>query len=126
MEEQGSDMLLLRPGGAAVEYELKAAAGAAVDVGIEIFALGAEPETEHGGRVLVDGREIGRLPLLRSHGVDESHEVVIATELPAGSRRLRLETAVREGGLEASLRVKRVTVRRRTHAVHEGGDGGQA
>ncbi|TDJ76027.1 MAG: glycosyltransferase [Planctomycetota bacterium] len=121
VEEQGSDMLLLRPGGAAVEYDLAAAAGIEVDVGIEIFALAAEPETEHGGRVLVDGREIGRLPLLRAHGADELHKVVIATELPAGSRRLRLETAVREGGPEASLRVKRVTVRRRKDAPSVGG-----
>ena len=37
-------------------------------------ALAPEPLTEHGGRVLVGGREVARLPLRRANGADDLEE----------------------------------------------------
>ena len=118
VEEQAGDMLLLRPGGAAVEYELQALepiAGEAepVELAVGVYALAEEPLTEHGGRVLIDGAEVGRIPLFRAGGDDQLHEFTFPLQPSTRSRRLRLVTSIEQDGPEASLRVARVVVRAR-------------
>jgi glycosyltransferase involved in cell wall biosynthesis len=113
VEQQGAEMLLLRPGGAAVEYELGSLMPGPVQVVVDVLALGCEPDTEHGGRVLVDGLEVGRLELFRARGEDELRSNVFDVELPEDVRRLRVESAIAPGGPEATLRLTRVSVRTR-------------
>ncbi|MCP3919703.1 MAG: glycosyltransferase [bacterium] len=110
VDAQGADMLLIRPGGGAVEYDLLGIPGGSVEIAVDVFGLADEPTTEMGGRVLVDGEEVGRLPLWRSEGRDEVRTFTIQAELEAGARRLRVESAIEAGGPEACLRVKRVAV----------------
>ncbi|MDP6409019.1 MAG: glycosyltransferase [Planctomycetota bacterium] len=90
VEAQGTDLLLLRPGGA-VEYDLNGVGGGAGTLTVEVLALGSEPELQLGGRVLLDGREIGSLGPVRPGGSDTLSEEELALELPTGARRLRLE-----------------------------------
>lgn len=111
-EQQGADYLLMRPGGAMAEYDVGTIAGAAT-LTVEIFALGAEPHTEHGGRVLVGDHEVAALPLFRADGEDELRAFEFPLELAEGSS-LRFETRLAEGGPEATLRIAKVEVREAT------------
>ena len=118
VEEQDSDMLLLRPGGsAAVEYELQAVGAGQFEVAFDVCALGCEPMIAHGGRVFVDGQEIARLELFTPAGEDEIREVVVPVDLAAEARRLRVDLVFGDGADEAYLRLKRVTIRERARMV---------
>jgi len=103
-------MLLLRPGGAAVTYDLTGSGGGLRCLEIGVLALGSEPGVEMGGRVLVGGREVGSLPIFRSAGEDVLHRYRLEVELPEGAQRLRIETALSDGGPEAYLRIQHVRV----------------
>jgi len=114
VEEQDSDMLLLRPGGsAAVEYELQAVGAGQYEVAFDVYALSCEPTIAHGGRVFVDGEEVARLGLFTPEGEDEIRELVVPIDLDAEARRLRVDLVFGDGADEAYLRLKRVTVRER-------------
>jgi len=89
-EQQGAQMLLLRPGSAA-EYDLSAAAGGPRSLRVEQFALGAERTLELGLRVLVDGVEVGEIPAPIPAGADETFVHALELELAPQARVLRLE-----------------------------------
>ena len=110
VEQQGARYLLLRPGGAAVEYDLVAAGRGVREVELELFALGAEPGVELGGRVLVDGAEVHRIELFRAEGADRVRVETFGVEL-AGRSTLRIENALVAGGPEAFLRIAGLRVR---------------
>ncbi|HVS11454.1 MAG TPA: glycosyltransferase [Planctomycetota bacterium] len=109
VEPQGRDMLLLRPGGAWVEYDVSLAGPGLREVHIGVLALGGERSVPLAGRALLDGREIGRIEPFTGQGADETKSFTFAARFPAGARRLRLDT--RSGPGEAYLRVARVEVR---------------
>jgi hypothetical protein len=102
VDQQGDGLLLLRPG-AAVEYDISGSGGGTRRLRVEQLVLGAESSVVLGGRVLVDGLEVGRLELAVARGRDELVARELDLELPADARRLRLETAP-----GAHLRVQRV------------------
>ena len=91
VEVQGADMLLLRPGRSAVEYDISGAGGGARTLRIEQFALAVEKHVPLGARVLVDGREVGFLPLHEPARKDEVFANEFELELARGAKRLRIE-----------------------------------
>ena len=91
VEQQGADMLLLRPGRSAVEYDIRGAGGGARTLRIEQLALGVEKHMPLGARVLVDGHEVGLLPLREPNRCDEVFASEFALELARGATRLRIE-----------------------------------
>jgi glycosyltransferase involved in cell wall biosynthesis/GT2 family glycosyltransferase len=110
--QQGADLLLLRPGGGAAEYEVEGGGASALAVELEVLALGAEPGVELGGRVLLDGVELGRVPLFRANGRDETRRFAFESrEFRSARGVLRVECAIEAGGPEAHLRIARVRVR---------------
>jgi hypothetical protein len=111
VDAQGADMLLLRPGGGAVEYSLELAGAGRREIAIDVFALAAERRVELGGRVLVDGREIGRIAPFHSGGQDGARTFTFEVVLPPKPKRLSIECRTQENGRECFLRVKRVVVR---------------
>jgi len=91
-EPQGAQLLLLRPGPkTAAEYDLAGCGGGVREIVVRGLALGEERELVLGGRVLVDGEEIGELPDRRGGGLDEVCEDRFRVHLPARVRRLRVE-----------------------------------
>jgi glycosyltransferase involved in cell wall biosynthesis len=110
IDAQGADMLLLRPNGAAVEYDIEGAGGGPRVIQVEQLVLGSEPHVRLGGRVLVDGREVGRLPVSSAKGKDEVIRQELVVEIDASSKLLRFESfGARDGG-ETHLRIKRVSI----------------
>ena len=110
--EQGADWLLLTPGGGAVEYELSGTGGGRRELSLSVALLGVESESvEMGGRVLVDGVELGKIEPFFADGADEIREVCLDLEVPLGAERLRVECALSEGGPEAHLRLTAVELR---------------
>src|SRR6185295_18472443 len=91
VERQGADMILLRPGGAAVEYEIAASEAGARTIVIEQFAYGPEAEVVLGGRALVDGVEVGKFAPFHASGRDEVRQDTFSVDLATGRHRLRLE-----------------------------------
>ncbi|MAE29248.1 MAG: hypothetical protein CMJ87_09755 [Planctomycetes bacterium] len=110
VEEQGADMLLLRPGGGALEFELDGQLSGELELRVGIFALAAEANVEHGGRVLVDGIQLATLESVRGGDEDALLWQSLSLVLPAGAQRLRLECAVSDGGPEAHLRLKQLSL----------------
>jgi glycosyltransferase involved in cell wall biosynthesis len=110
VEVQGADMLLLRPDGAAVEYDIEGAGGGARVICVEQFVVGAESSVRLGGRVLVDDVEIGRIPITSARGKDEVVRHGLEVELDLRAKTLRLETLGKSDGGETYLRVQRVSV----------------
>ncbi len=114
VERQGADTALLRPGGAAVEYEIgtsgRGGEAGALRLVIEQIALGSEPGVVLGGRALVDGVEIGALEPFHASGSDEvrTHEFALA-DRPA-ARRLRLESSPVGAPAPTHLRIRRVAL----------------
>ena len=64
-----------------------------------------------GGRVLVDGVEVGKLEPFCASSADEVREVCLEIDLPRDARRLRIECALSEEGPEAHLRLASIEVR---------------
>ena len=110
VEPQGADMLLVRPGGGAVEYDVSAAAGGPRILRVEQLALAVEPKVLLGGRVLVDGREAGRLEPFAAKGRDERRTDEVALDLPAGAARVRIEPVSVFLRGDTHLRIARVAV----------------
>jgi hypothetical protein len=110
---QGADMLLLRPDGGAIEFELGRCGGGRREIDVHVFALGAEKRVALGGRVLVDGVEVGRIEPFQSEGADRLHNFSFTCEIPARARTLRIEAA--GGARKQFLRVQRVVVREAAH-----------
>ena len=111
-DEQGPDWLLLKPGGGAAEYELGGCGGGRRELALAVALLAAEEESvEMGGRVLVDGVEVGNLELFCASSADELREVCLEIDLPKDAERLRIECALSEGGPEAYLRLASIEVR---------------
>jgi hypothetical protein len=104
-------MLLLRPGGGAVEYELDGCGGGRRELALNVMLLAAEDSVEMGGRVLVDGVEVGSIEPFFADGVDEVVEVCLTLDLPADPELLRIECALSDGGPEAHLRLVSLEVR---------------
>ncbi len=112
VDEQGADMLLLRPGGAAVEYDLGDVGPGPREVRVDVQALAAESAVALGGRVLLDGEEIGAIDAFTAAGRDEVKSFRLPARFaPGGPWRLRIESALAGGGPEAHLRIRRVVVR---------------
>jgi len=115
VDRQGAELVLLRPGGAAIEFDVPGAdrdRGASVRV--DVLALGGEDGVELGGRVLWNGAELGGIAPFRAAGAaDELKSFTYALPPPqsGASGRLRIESALAPGGPEAFLRVARVVVR---------------
>jgi glycosyltransferase involved in cell wall biosynthesis len=108
--QQGADMLLLRPGGSAVEYDVALARGGRREIALEVRALGGERTVQLGGRVLLDGAELGRIAPFRSSGSDETRTFRFTASLGPSSERLRVEPVLPGGG-ECCLRIARVVLR---------------
>jgi hypothetical protein len=117
VEQQDADMLLLRPGGAAVEYEVGSLLPGPVDVVVDVRLMGGETAVPMAARLLVDGAEAGRVTDLVAGHEDAIHEWVVPCELPRDARRLRIQVSLEDGGDELFLRVKRVRVRTRPPEV---------
>lgn len=111
VEQQGADMLLLRPGGAAIEFDVSLVGAGLREFEVTLFALGAEGRVTLGGRVLVDGVEVGRIAPFASKGRDEHVVLRFERELGVAPRILRLESRPGANEPETYLRVQRVAVR---------------
>ena len=113
VERQGADTALLRPGGAAVEYEIGTSRsterGATVLV-IEQVAYGSEPSVVLGGRALVDGVAIGTLEAFHAEGRDVVRTHEFPLEDRPGPRRLRLESSPSGSAAPTHLRIRRVAL----------------
>jgi glycosyltransferase involved in cell wall biosynthesis len=129
-EAQGPDLLLLRPGGAAAEYDLHVGYGrdgARIAVRVDLAVFGGEDSVRLGGRVLLDGDEVGRLGPISAGAEDEVHSVRLEASVRngvAGRAVLRLESALFAGGPEVYLRVKHVQVRAVEECAPDAGSGG--
>jgi len=117
VETQGADLALLRPGGAAVEYEFELPASrapAALELRIELQFLGGETGVELGGHALLDGQELLRFAPRRAGTQDEraAHEARSTAAVAAGRHVLRIESALdAQRTRELHLRIARVRVR---------------
>ncbi|MFT6714340.1 MAG: glycosyltransferase involved in cell wall biosynthesis [Planctomycetota bacterium] len=124
MEQQGADMLIMRPG-SAVDFNLANVPGGVYQLTIEIFMLGGEPEIEHGGHVSLDGDLVGHIEVMSTKGEDETRVVEMEMNVPSQSgkkrgkaRVLRIHTAIAPAGSyggnkvpEAFLRLARLYVK---------------
>jgi glycosyltransferase involved in cell wall biosynthesis len=110
VEVQGGDMLLLRPGGAAAEYDIEGSGGGARVIEVEQLALAVERHVRLGGRVLVDGREVGRLPAFSAEDRDELRRQRIEVDLHADAKRLRFESEPASAAQPTHLRLKKISV----------------
>ena len=114
VEEQGADYLLLRPGGAEVEFEVTGLEPGRYTLRLEVFALGAEPGVEHGGHVKLGKSLIGELELFAAKKGDETRRFDFPFEITRPRktpRRLTIASALTPGGPEAFLRLARVLIR---------------
>lgn len=110
VEQQGADLLLLRPGGAAVEYDVSLAGAGRVEVRLEVLLLGAEREVPMAASVALDGRELGSVGPFAADGRDEVRAFAFEAELESAPRRLRIEPRASPGAPEQFLRIARVVV----------------
>ncbi|MCC6407220.1 MAG: glycosyltransferase [Planctomycetes bacterium] len=111
VEQQGADMLLLRPGGAAIEFDVSLVGAGKREFELELFLLGGEARVQLGGRLLLDGHELGRIAPFGTKGKDETVVVRFERELASPPRVLRIESRPGEREREVFLRVRRLAVR---------------
>lgn len=104
VEQQGAEMLLLRPG-AAIEFDASLLEPGALVVRIDMHALRVESTVPLGGRVLVDGVVIGHIEPAATPESDQTRSYEFALSLDAQARRLRIEST------DLFLRLARVVVR---------------
>jgi hypothetical protein len=90
VEQQGADLLLLRPGGT-VEYDLGPVGPGPRTVRVEVLALGQEPHLLLAGQVSLAGRGLGPIGPFQSSGVDERRTFEIQVEVRPGTARLRFD-----------------------------------
>jgi len=91
VQSQAPDMALLGPAPDFVEYDISEAPRGEVELGIWFRELLGETRTPFGGRVLIDGRMIGRLPLILGCGEERSFVYPLRMHLAAPDRVLRIE-----------------------------------
>lgn len=103
VEEQGP-WLLLRPGGE-VEVDVAGLPRGPVVLEVALRLFGAEGEVEHGGQVLVGGREAGLLATVASKGEDGDHTHELSFDLEPGDAVLRISTLRSAGGEACHLRL---------------------
>jgi glycosyltransferase involved in cell wall biosynthesis len=118
-ELQGADLALLRPGGAALEFDLSLRRAGLHRVEVELLALGAERDLVLAGRLLQGERELLVFDPFTSEGVEGPRVFGAEVELEAGLP-LRIETRTAAGAAEHHLRVAQVRVRE-AEAGHEAG-----
>jgi len=114
VDAQGAEYLLLRPGGASVEYEVEGLEAGPHTLIVEVFALGAEPTVEHGGHVVLDGEYLGGLELFAADGEDESRRFELPFDVEedlGGTACLTIASAIAPGGPEAYLRLARILIK---------------
>jgi hypothetical protein len=109
--EQGADMLLLAPGGGALEFDLEGCGGGLRELALKVMLLASEDSVEMGGRVLVDGAEVGQITPFSTDGSDEVREICLNIDIAPDAQRLRIECALFEGGPEAHLRLLSLEIR---------------
>jgi len=114
VERQGEDLLLLRPGGAAAEFDLRRVprkdGTLRAKLVVEQFAYGAEPTIDLGGRLLLDGVPIGELESFRASGRDEARVQEFDLELARGARRLRFESSPPGAPEPRTVRLRRIAL----------------
>ena len=120
IDEQGADLLLLRPG-ASVAYDIEGVAGPGAPgdaeprtIEVELFVLGAEPDLVLGAEVRIDGVAAGRLEPAQASGQDQSLLRSLVVELPSGARRLELATD------SSYLRLRTIKIRAAASVAAEG------
>jgi glycosyltransferase involved in cell wall biosynthesis len=117
VDSQGEDLLLLRPGGAFVEYDLGYLKPGTLQLHLTLLALGSEGDLQQGGHLTLDGVEIGMIPAFCAHGQDQQPTLSFEAQLQAGGGRLRIESALEPGQPEAHLRIVRLVVDRAPSVV---------
>jgi glycosyltransferase involved in cell wall biosynthesis len=114
VEKQAEDLLLLRPGGAAAEFDLRQVlrkdGTLRAKLVVEQFAYGSEPTLDLGGRLLLDGIAIGELEAFRSSGRDASNVQEFDLDLPRGARRLRFESSAPGAAAPRAVRLRRIAL----------------
>ena len=114
VERQGADYLLLRPGGAEVDFDVAGLEPGDYRLQLGVFALGAEPAVEHGGHVTLGKALVGELPLFAAKGADETRRYDLTFHIARtakSARRLTISSAIPPGGPEAYLRLARVLIK---------------
>ncbi len=111
VEQQGADMILLRPGGAFAEYDLSLVGAGSREIELELCLLAPERGVQLAARLVVDGREIGRVDPISSNGRDDAPCFRFAVDFALAPSILRVETKAGEREREHFLRIKRVAVR---------------
>ena len=106
VEQQRSDLALLRPGDAWVEYDASLVGPGRIALTIEVQALAGESAVPLGGSVSLDGVVLGRIATFHARDKDERRTFHFEAELAAAAKRLRIDTKT-DGG-EAYLRIARV------------------
>ena len=117
VDSQGEDLLLLRPGGAFVEYDLGYLKPGTLQLHLTLLALGSEGDLQQGGHLTLDGVEIGMIPAFCADGQDQQPTLSFEAQLQAGGGRLRIESALEPGQPEAHLRIVRLVVDRAPSVV---------
>ncbi|QDU67076.1 2-deoxystreptamine glucosyltransferase [Planctomycetes bacterium Pla86] len=111
VDQQGTDMLLLRPGGAAVLFDLPVRRPGRHEVTVQIYALAAEKDTQLGGRLLAGERQFGDIePFVAEGDTDFLRSFSFEVELE-GPQTLRIDGARGHGVPDCFLRLATVTVR---------------
>lgn len=114
VEKQGEDLLLLRPGGAAAEFDLRRIprkdGTLRAKLVVEQFAYASEPTIDLGGSLLLDGVRIGDLESFRSSGRDEARVQEFDLELSRGARRLRFESSPPGAKEPRTIRLRRIAL----------------
>ena len=110
VEQQGADLLLLRPGGAWIEYDARACAAGPVEVAVEVYAIANEVAVPLGGTVSIDGQVLGRIGPFHAGSKDERRTFTFRARLERTPERLRIEGKGESGDITA--RIARVRVSR--------------
>jgi len=110
VEEQGTDMLLLRPEPAALEYDLRPAGAGQHTVEIDMVALAGEGEIALAGRVSIDGELVGHLPRFQGGKREIVKRICLDVSLPEGGGRTLSIENLDEAGQPTYLRVSRVAI----------------
>lgn len=108
VELQRSELALLRPGDAWVEYDLTGSGPGPAEVRVDVQAFGQETGLPLGGTVSLDGVDLGTIPPFAASGADERRSFAFEAVLGPSARRLRIDT--RCASAQAHLRIARVTV----------------
>ncbi len=110
VEEQGAGLLLLRPPGSAVEYDLTTVDAGRRVLELDLLALGGEGDVTLGGRLLLDGERLGRIEPFKARAQDEQRTLRFPLERERPASRLRIDSKTWPWGKEVHLRIARLRV----------------